>query len=42
MPKFKVSVECHTPGRDEIHWLKLEADDEGDAPTLFDLLENGA
>lgn len=28
MPKFKVSVECHTPGRDEIHWLKLEADDE--------------
>lgn len=30
MPKFKVSVECHTPGRDEIHCLKLEADDEGD------------
>lgn len=31
MPKFKVSVECHTPGRDEIHCLKLEADDEGNA-----------
>lgn len=31
MPKFKVSVECHIPGRDEIHCLKLEADDEGDA-----------
>lgn len=28
MPKFKVSVECHTPGRDEIHWLKLDADAE--------------
>lgn len=31
MPKYKVSVECYTPGRDEIHWLKLDADDEGDA-----------
>lgn len=31
MHKYKVSVECHTPGRDEIHWLKLDADDEGDA-----------
>nr|DAF40230.1 MAG TPA: hypothetical protein [Caudoviricetes sp.] len=31
MPKYKVSVECHTPGRDEIHWLKLDADNEGDA-----------
>lgn len=38
MPKFNVSVECHTPGRDEIHWLKLEAADEGDANEDGDVL----
>lgn len=40
MPKFKVSVECHTPGRDEIHCLKLEADDEGDAADEIALVED--
>lgn len=31
IPEFKVVVECHIPGRDEIHVLKVSAEDRDDA-----------